>query len=148
MKTYEDLERCVLREVRDIAGEHVCKQVIRSLIRMPTTVPEDNIRGLYTFWDSICYQMQVEQSFLFDMYLIDVDKQVEYFTRQLADYQITALWLFSNEGIDRYANYDGGVDSFIDAVVLKIRNEYLLESAKSWTNKKIRKAMDDYYEHI
>lgn len=142
MKTYEYLERGVLRTLRDVAGEHVCKQVIRSLIRMPTTVPEDNIRGLYTFWDSICYQMQVEQSFLFDMYLIDVDKHVEYFTRQLPDYQISALWLSSNEASDLLADYDAGVDSFIDAVVLEIRNEYLLESAKNWSNKKIRKAID------
>jgi len=142
MKTYEDLQREVLKSVRDVAGQHVCKQVIRSLIRMPTTAPDDNELGLYTFWDSVCYQMQVKQSLLFDMYLIDVDKQVEYYTRQLPDYQISALWLSSNEAFDLLADYDAGVDSFIDAVVLKIRNEYLLVSAKSWSNKKIRKAMD------
>ena len=88
--------------------------------------------------------MQVEQSFLFDMYLIDVDKQVEYFTRQLPEYQISVLWLSTNEASDLLADYDAGVDTFIDAVVLRIRNEYLLESAKSWTNKKIRKAIDAY----
>lgn len=142
MKTYEDLERYVLRSVRDIAGEHVCKQVIRNLRRMPTTVPEDNMRGLYTFWDSICFQMQLEQSFFFDMYLIDVDQQVEYYTRQLAEYQITALYLSTNEALSLYNDYDElNIYDFIDAVVLLIRNEYLLESAKSWSNKKIRKAI-------
>lgn len=143
MKTYEDLERGVLRTLRDVAGEHVCKQVIRSLIRMPTTAPEDNDLGLYTFWDSICYQMQVDTSPLFDIYLIDVDKQVDYFTRQLAEYQITALWLSTNDALSLYNDYDElNIYDFIDAVVLEIRNEYLLESAKSWSNKKIRKAID------
>lgn len=63
---------------------------------------------------------------------------------RLPEYQITALWLSSNEAFDFLADYDAGVDSFIDAEVLEIRNEYLLESAKSWSNKKIRKAIDAY----
>jgi hypothetical protein len=88
--------------------------------------------------------MQVDTSPLFDMYLIDVDKQVEHFTRQLPEYQITALWLGSNEALESFADYDAGVDGFIDAVVLKIRNEYLLETARNWTNNKIRKAVEDY----
>ena len=141
MKTYEDLEQDVLRKVRAEAGELVCKQVIRCLRRMPTTVPEDNELGLQTFWDSICYQMQVEQSYFFDMYLIDVDKQVEYFTRQLPEYQITALWLSTNDAFESFADYDAGVDGFIEAVVLMIRNEYLLEAARNWTNKRIHKAI-------
>ena len=139
MKTYEDLEQDVLKKVRTEAGELVCKQVIRSLRRMPTTFPEDNELGLYTFWDSICYQMQVEQSFAFDIYMIDVDKQVEYFTRQLPEHQITALWLSTYDALDLFANYGAGVDSFIDSVVLKIRNEYLLEDALNWKNKKFCK---------
>ncbi|MDP1959415.1 MAG: hypothetical protein Q8K03_06695 [Methylotenera sp.] len=142
MKTYEDLERYVLRSVRDIAGEHVCKQVIRNLMRMPAGADDHEV-GLNTFWDSICYQMQVGQSFLFDMYLIDVDQQVEYYTRQLTEYQITALYLSTNEALSLYNDYDElNIYDFIDAVVLEIRNEYLLESAKSWSNKKIRKAID------
>lgn len=139
MKTYEDLEQDVLKKVRAEAGELVCKQVIRCLRRMPTTVPEDNELGLDTFWDSICYQMQVEQSFAFDIYMIDVDKQVEYFTRQLPEHQITALWLSTYDALDLFANYGAGVDSFIDSVVLKIRNAYLLEAARNWKNKKFCK---------
>lgn len=141
-KTYEDLVQDVLKEVRTQAGELVCKQVIRCLRRMPTTVPEDNELGLDTFWDSICYQMQVEQSFAFDIYMIDVDKQVEYFTRQLPEHQIAALWLSTDDALESFADYDAGVDRFIEAVVLVIRDEYLLETAKNSTNKKIYRAIN------
>ena len=141
MKTYEDLEQDVLKKVRTEAGELVCKQVIHTLRRMPISDEYDEL-GLHSFWDSICYQMQVEESFLFNMYLIDVDKQVEYFTRQLPEHQITALWLSTDVALESFADYDAGVDSFIEAVVLRIRNEYLLEAARNWSNKRIRKAIE------
>ena len=142
MKAYEDLVQDVLKKVSDEAAQLVCNQVIRNLRRIPTTVPEDTNLGLCTLWDSICYQMQVERSFLFDMYLIDVDKQVEYFTRQLSDAQITALWLLTNEACEVFADYDADVDRFIQAVVLKVRGDYLLVTAKNWTNKRIAKAAE------
>lgn len=141
-KTYEDLEQHVIKKVRDEAGELVCKQVIRNLRRMPTTVPEDNELGLYTLWNSVCYKMQVQQSFLFDLYLIDVDKQVEHFTRQLPEYQVIAVWLSSNDAFELLAEYDDDIENKIDAVVKRLRNDYLLETAKSWTNKNIRKAIN------
>jgi hypothetical protein len=59
---------------------------------------------------------------------------------QLAEHEIKALWLATDEAFDTRDNFELSVDNFIDSVVLKIRNEYLLTAAEKWTNKNIRKA--------
>jgi hypothetical protein len=136
------LESKVLREVRSLAGHRVAKRAMRALRQTKTVEPDHEI-GLYSIWESICFQRQAEESFFYDSYLDAARAQVAYFVRQLPEHEQITLWLITNDAVNWREDFEPSMsDDYVHSAITDlVVDEYLLQEADSWSNPGLRRAI-------
>ena len=120
MKNDSDIVKAL---AHDIANK-ITKKTIFSLQRMPYDSPlSGDDSGLTTVWDEICVQVQIGESYHWDIYDITVKSFVEYDVSQLKHFEKLALWIQS----DSYCDCDKQDDEEFPPLYEGDLVDYLLE---------------------
>lgn len=134
------------RIVADLAL-HVTRRVtgtiVRSLQRMTDTTSGDS--GLVNVWDEVCVQVQLEESVLWFAYEETVRGFAESQVKGLTPFELRALWLQTEAGIDWSCSAEGEAGkppAIVDDVVRALMTD-VWSVASDWSNSRIRAYLDD-----
>jgi len=92
---------------------------------------------LVTTWDEICVQIQDEYSFHWDDYDDAVENHLAEQIKKLNEFELFALWLQSDEGMNYDEDEDESPDIF-DHDIIKYLKVKIYWEAGNWSNKGIR----------
>ena len=119
--------------------------VVRSLQRMTEGLTSGEDSGLATVWDEVCVQVQLERSFLWPAYEETVRKLIEDQLRELAPFEVSALWLQTDAGIDWSSSGQDNnpVPPVSDDDLIQTLAADVWNAAGNWSNPRIRAYLDD-----
>lgn len=138
----------IVKYVAEEACKRISKKVIRSFQKMTEGMQSGDDSPLKNIWDEICVQVQYEEFFMWDIYL-DTIRQFIKFEVEYVDKQIKqAIWLQTDEGFNwGHDNEEDTVPIYEDDIVEYILNDYVLQSAANWSNKRIENFIESSYEY-
>ncbi len=135
----------------DDLAERVCTRLTRRTIRKLQEFTFCRLFGddscLANTWDEICVQIQLEESFAFDVYEQTVRAIIAGHVEELPLFERDAVWIQTPEGLDWYCDDEderapNPVDP--DDIVSYVIQDYVFAEAYDWRNPRIRKYKDDY----
>lgn len=144
-------ESRLLSSIAEGYARRLVRRVIRQLQSLDgdsTMLPQDT--GLSNIWDEVCLQVQSGESTWWDVYLVAIS---DYFTAELEDVPPTheqAMWLQTDRGEDWLMAAWGEEEAGEPVVEIPIDRSHvvewlgalLLQEAASWSNRRIRAAID------
>jgi len=104
--------------------------------------------GLKNVWDEIVVQVQGEQSYDWDTYLLTMTCLIDGAVVDLQRYELEAVWLLTPEGEDWDCENEEDRDvnpACDDEVVNYILNDHLLSKAGGYENQRIRTYLEESY---
>ena len=130
---------------------HVIRRILNSTIRglqgMDAGLSGDD-SGLKNVWDEIVVQVQGEQSYDWDTYLLTMTCLIDGAVVDLQRYELEAVWLLTPEGEDWDCENEEDRDvnpACDDEVVNYILNDHLLSKAGGYENQRIRTYLEESY---
>ena len=135
------------------AAEEVCQRVTRKIIRdlqelKDVTFGDDSC--LTNAWEEICFQLQGEKSFYWDAYDLTVRQTIEGEVSRLAQYEREAVWLQTPAGEDWDEDDEELRHPYPvadDDIVEYLKDMYVYSAATDWSNKRIRKYLQQSFGH-
>ena len=145
-----DLKEMELKDeiIREVAKERCRKisgAVILELQKMKEAMQSGDDTPLRNVWDEICVQVQDEESVMWDAYLDTIQSLIEYRVEKIDLPTKRIIWFQAKDYNGYYDSQEEPVFSE-DAIVKYILNDFLLPAAGNWTNKRIEKYLEMYYE--
>lgn len=145
MRTNGELsETAIVRDVADAAARKITRRVIRDLQQMPAELSGDH-PGLRSVWDEVCAQVQFEQSFDWEAYDQTICGMISGHSEELPRYELEAIWLQTNPGIDWSCEESDGVvrsPVVLSDIERYVANEYVYDEAGRWSNARIREYIE------
>ncbi|MCL7944060.1 hypothetical protein [Marinobacter sp. ATCH36] len=138
----------IARDLAEALRKRLISSCIRDLQAMKDTLLAGEDSGLDNTWDEICVQQQREHSFSWHAYVAAMEAYIEQRVNQLQPYELDALWLRTQRGDDWDTELEEERESypvFEDDVVVYLQDE-LLTAANDWSNARISRYLDRYYE--
>ena len=136
----------IIFHVSDSACKQASAEVVRDLRKMTEGMQSGDDTPLKNIWDEICVQMQDEQSVMWDAYEDTMLRLIEEKLRKLDNIVLGAIFLQSDAG----SRWEGeieesnpeNVDYDIDEIARHVMNEYILQTASNWNNRRIERFLD------
>jgi hypothetical protein len=101
---------------------------------------------LTSVWEEICVQVQGEESFYWEAYLETIDQYASSLVTPLSSNQKRALWLQTQEGLDRLRGNDRESDAanvpFDDLAIAELIRDRVLGLAGSYSNHRIDRCLE------
>ena len=128
-------------------ADRECRRITTSTIRRLQKLKDNNLLSgddseLANSWDEICVQVQNDRSFFWDAYVITFEQVIEAEVNRLSSEVQTAIWLQTENGYIWDSAEDGQPETIFDDVVSYIVNDYFLEEAGRWSNKRIARFLE------
>jgi hypothetical protein len=134
--------------VRNLAKQ-VCQQVTRKIIRdlqeLKNGLLSGDDSGLTNAWEEICVQVQGQESVSWNAFDLTVRQSVSGEVAKLLPHEREAIWLQTPSGEDWDAEDEKSRDEYpvvVDEIVDYLTNEYIYPAAGDWSNKRIRKYVE------
>ncbi len=157
-----DVEYKVYRPIISKLADDVCQSISRSVIRAlqamkPSFALGDSL-DVKNVWEELCVLMNEgdSDSPIWDAYMFTVDQAVTgvLLDKKLSDWQLCAIWIETQPGIDWIRELEGDDDgSSFDGltwceedVVEYIRREYVCRVAMDWSNQRLRHYFDSRFQ--
>jgi hypothetical protein len=138
-------EESIVQRFAGLVSERICRRMIRQLQGEPAT--EMGPAQLKTLWDEVCIQVQGEESVMWEAYLDEIERRLEYEVTELSTLEREAVWLQTDEGFDwRYDLEDGDSDRtppVVDEDLVRYIKAALLSQAADWSNAAISAQQED-----
>ena len=140
-------EGAIVRRIADRACQRICRRLIRSFVQIRSTLFGDD-SPLQNVWEDICVQeQQADRSIIWeDTYEASLMAYLEGSVEELDEATRWAIWQQTQAGIDWRADEGEppkGCDS--RSIGEHILREYVLQTAESYSNSRIRTFIDRYY---
>jgi len=129
----------IIKYVAERECERIARKTVRSLQRMTDGMQSGDDSGLASVWDEMCVQVQGDQSGLWDHYVGLAGSLIEQELRALKSELNDAVWLQTREGSEWDPEEDPEISYNTDLVVDYILNDFVLELASNWTNRRIER---------
>lgn len=133
-------ESSIVAATANLVTRRVTRKVISDLRRMQDTLSGDDSE-LKTTWDEICVQVQLEESFHWEIYDQTVRTLVDFFLSELALHEREAIWLQTDAG-RHWAFEDpddrGAYPVDNDELIEYITREHVYMEARRWSNTRIQ----------
>ncbi|MGW8157392.1 MAG: hypothetical protein ACWGKN_02545 [Desulfoprunum sp.] len=139
-------EEKVISEFAKEIAERISRKTIAALQKVKDIQLGDD-SGLKNAWDEICFQVQYEKSFIWDVYDETVRSFVFAYIEELKTYEKSALWFQTDNGWDwLYENEEEHElpPIFGEDIVQYIVREYVYFKAGGWENHRLRA----FFEHL
>ena len=125
----------------------VAGRVVQLLQRTTEGMQSGEGSVLANLWDEVCIQVQGEESIFWDVYLEVIEQYIAQEIRLLDEVAMHAIWLQTSNGFDWAFDQEGDVECVpCDRrdIVNHILNEYILSRAADYSNRRIRKYLEDH----
>ena len=149
-----------LHKINEMIVQQICQElfkkieirVIRRIQKHSATVLDHY--SLKNMWDEICVIVQEGDQMFYDECVDTIDGEINLTLSKmmLADWQLSAMWLQTQEGLDWVYDHKNNIpeETFLthnlDDITKYIREEYILVAAMNWSNARIQKIQDGEYE--
>src|SRR5262245_17782809 len=139
----------IISEIAKVECERICRGVIHALQRMTDGMQSGDDTPLKNIWDEVCVQVQLQQSFFWDLYLDTIRLVIRPAVQTLDVSRKQAIWLQTSYGIDWVIENDGPeVPPFCeDDIDDYILNDFVLSKAADWRNKRIEEYLESFSTH-
>jgi hypothetical protein len=129
----------VISSIADPECQRISRKVIRSLQGMTEGMQSGDDTCLKNLWDEVCVQVQGEESFIWDLYLDTIKSIITGYLPELDGALKQAIWLQTPNGMEwEPTEEEKEVPYSEDDISEHILSEYLLASAGSWSNDRIK----------
>ena len=144
-------ESRIVRSLAHEACRRITRRVIREFQQRNGKLLSGEDPGLRSAWEEICVQVQAEESVFWDAYLEDLKQALETEVERLRRTERQAVWLQTTAGEEwDYNDEDSREPNPVPAtqeIVEYITNKYVLAEAADWSNRRIRKFLEDAIDH-
>lgn len=144
-------ESRVLRNLAEVVCQRVERKVIRDLQELDNELQSGDDSGLTNTWEEICVQVQGEQSVLWNDFDLMARQVIQSEVAHLPEYEQEAIWLQTPEGEDwdcEDENSRARNPVAEDEIVDYLLSKYVYSAAGDWSNKKIRKFIEQSYHRL
>jgi hypothetical protein len=140
-------EDAVIRQLAKAAVDRTVAAAVTKLDEMHDCLSGDD-SPLETVWEEICVQVQHEQSFSWDAYDQVVRDLIEGELPNLQDFELTAIWFQTDEGLDWVCTdpEDRDNDVFMNDDVINHIADALYSLAADFERDRIREYLESMYE--
>lgn len=141
-------EEEITRKISTVICRLITRRTISALQKLKGCLQSGDDSGLENTWDEICVQLQLEESVFWDMYDEIVRSYVLKFVGNIQAHEKYAVWLQTDAGSEWEFEDEEERDSdpyLEDDVVDYIVSEYIWEQAGTWSNRRIRRCIDNSY---
>ncbi len=149
-----------LHKMNEIIVQQICKELFKKIeIRVIRRIQKHSatVLGHYSLknmWDEICLITQEGDQMYYDACTDTIDGEINLTLSKmmLDNWQLSAMWLQTQEGLDWVYDYENKMpeETFLthnlDDITKYIREEYILVAAMNWSNARIQKIQDGKYE--
>lgn len=130
-------------------AEQVCQRITRKVIRdlqaLNNGLQSGDDSGLTNAWEEICFQVQDEASLSWDAYDLIVSQTITPKVEELLLPEREAVWLQTPQGEDWDSDEDESRAKYpvaVDDIVEHLKTEYVYRAAGDWSNKRIRRYLE------
>lgn len=151
-KFQSELYQKIIREM----AKDVCQSITKSVIKMLQKNEADLLgdTGLKSMWEEVCLIVYEGDGEHYDSCIDTIDEMIAMVLdkKKFTQWQLTAIWLRTSGGIDWIYDENDKVPGIFPLIcndqdiVIYIRDEYVWPAADNWTNKRIRRYVDNQYE--
>lgn len=146
----EDKHMAYKDKIIEYVAKEACKKVSTKIIRKLQQMTECMLSGddseLGNVWDEICVQIQWEESTMWDVYLDTIRSFIQHEMNKINVKIKQAIWLQTEEGLDwEFDDEQGSLEFCEDDITEYILQDYILQSAVDWSNKRIEKYLERQY---
>lgn len=130
----------ILEDLAREVTQNACKLIERRVIRYMQSVGpyfsgEDS--GLANAWDEVCVQVQVQESFFWDLYVDLMQDIIDSELKRLSPAVRSAIWL-QTEVWDCWYEEDDEPDMSEQDINWYLCRKYVLSAAADWNNARIQ----------
>jgi hypothetical protein len=128
-----------------MGGTSSTRKIIRDLQELKNGLQSGDDSGLTNAWDEICVQVQGQESVSWDAFDLTVRQLVSGEVAKLLPHEREAIWLQTPSGEDWDAEDEKSREEYpvvVDEIVDYLTNEYIYPAAGDWSNKRIRKYVE------
>jgi hypothetical protein len=125
--------------------QRVTRRVIRNLQKLDSGLQAGDDSGLTNAWEEICVQVQGQESVMWDAFDLTVRQSVSREVAELLPYEREAIWLQTPSGEGWDAEDEESRDEYpvvVDEIVDYLTNKYIYSAAGEWSNRHIRKYVE------
>lgn len=129
----------IISTIADNACEKISRKIVLRLQKMTEEMQSGEDTPLKNLWDEVCVQVQGEESWMWDLYLLMINRYIADEVNKLSDILKQAIWIQTEEGLDwEWENKDEKtVDYFEKDIIRYIFDKFIITKAADWTNKRI-----------
>lgn len=138
-------ESRVVWNLAEQACQRVTRKIIRDLQELKNGLLSGDDSGLTNTWEEICVQVQGEESISWSLYGLTLKQLVSREVDRLLPHEREAIWLQTPSGEDWDAQDEKSRVEYPvveDEIVDYLMNEYIYPAAGDWSNKRIRKYVE------
>lgn len=149
-----------LHKMNELIIQQMCKELhvkIKTSVIRKIQKHSATILGHYSLknmWDEICIVIQSGDNSYYDQCTDVIDGEIDLILHnmKLTDWQLAAIWLQTQEGLDWVFDHRDKIPEEVflthnlEDIRKYIREEYILDAAMDWSNNRIEKLQESSYE--